>query len=388
MFDVARLLGGRSPDEFLRKHWQKHPLLIRGAIPDFREPLTPDELAGLSCEAEVESRLVCRTRTKFRVDYGPLEEERFRTLDDRNWTLLVQEVNRFVPEAAHLLDAFSFVPNWRVDDLMVSYAVKGGGVGPHVDSYDVFLLQGRGTRRWRYHEKKTVHVTFRPNLPLRILEHFEPDAEHVLLPGDMLYLPPGFAHDGVAESECTTYSIGFRSPNRAELTSAILCSQATEEALGDLYADPELRDDHEPGLLTEQARARVRAMVRRLDLSDRAIDRAFARFASQLKPDHTLVSPPRRLSVETVRRRWCKGDALVRSEEAKFVYFEDRRNARLRFFCAGQEWELIGPCAEFARCVSSHRLVNASLLPQRVARAGSVSALIAEWIALGMLAFA
>ncbi len=213
------LLGGLSEEQFLREHWQKKPLLVRGAMPGFRDPVDPDELAGLACEDGVESRIV-RERGgahPWEVTYGPHEERVFHALPDRGWTLLVQEVNRWVEDAALLLDRFGFLPSVRVDDVMVSFAAPGGSVGPHLDSYDVFLVQGHGQRRWRWGSRPARDVRFREGLELRILERPRFDRDEVLGPGDMLYLPPGFAHHGVAVTPCLTYSIGFRAPNQGEM---------------------------------------------------------------------------------------------------------------------------------------------------------------------------
>src|SRR5688572_7566255 len=205
---------------FLRDHWQREPLLVRGAFPGFADPLSPREVLALAGDPDVSSRLVLRKGASWSAEHGPFSAQRFKQLPRRDWTVLVQDTNRFSPAAAKLLARFDFIPHARIDDVMVSYAVPGGGVGPHVDSYDVFLLQGRGRRRWRISRQRD-HA-FVPGLPLRILRRFEPAEEWTLEPGDMLYLPPGVAHDGVAESECLTWSIGFRAPSDAELVAGFL----------------------------------------------------------------------------------------------------------------------------------------------------------------------
>jgi 50S ribosomal protein L16 3-hydroxylase len=381
-------LGGLTAKTFLKQYWQKKPLLIRNAFAGFREPLSPDELAGLACEDGVEARLICRTGPgRWSVNYGPFEEGRFARLPTKRWTLLVQEVNRHVPEVATLLDRFSFIPNWRVDDVMISYATDGGGVGPHVDSYDVFLLQGSGQRRWRYDTRKTADVTFVERLPLRILKHFRPDAEEVLGPGDMLYLPPGFAHEGVAVGECTTYSIGFRAPNRAELTAAFVRSFATGDAMSDLYEDRGLQPGLEPGELTNEARARVREMVRRGDMSDTALDTAFARFASTLKPGHTFEPRARSLSLAQVKGRLSRGDALVRSEEGRFVFFPSSQ-LTINFFYGQHSEALSGSAANLARAVCRQRRLDLESLGKRDALTGEGLAAITRWINSGALSFA
>ena len=212
----------KMPDvkRFMRAHWQREPLLLRGAFPGFEDPLSPREVLALACDPDASSRLVRRDGRSWSVEHGPFSIQRFKQLPRRDWTVLVQDTNRFSRKARALLARFDFVPHVRIDDVMASYAVPGGGVGPHVDSYDVFLLQGRGRRRWRISRQRDLD--FVPGLPLRILERFVPEQEWTLEAGDMLYLPPGVAHDGVAESECLTWSIGFRAPSDAELVAGFL----------------------------------------------------------------------------------------------------------------------------------------------------------------------
>jgi len=264
------VLGGMTPARFLREHWQKKPLLVRNAFPRFRDPIDPDELAGLSCELGVESRIVREKggARPWEVTYGPHEEEAFAALPDRGWTILVQELNRHVPDAALLLEPFSFVPNVRVDDVMVSFAAPGGSVGPHVDSYDVFLVQGLGKRRWRWGTKPVQNARFKEGLELRILEKPRFDEDEVLGPGDMLYLPPGFAHHGIAVTPCLTYSVGFRAPNAGEMWRDLAAHLARSPAAATLLADPPLAPAENPGAIPPKLLAQVRKMVRALDLRD------------------------------------------------------------------------------------------------------------------------
>ena len=205
-------------DLFLREHWQKKPMLIRNALPDWCNPLDPEDLAGLACEEEIESRLIIRKDESWKLEHGPFTEKRFGKLGKKPWTLLVQAVDHFVPEVAALIAPFRFVPNWRIDDVMVSYASDQGGVGPHFDQYDVFLVQGLGRRRWQIGPVCDAQTPLLPHDDIRLLASFEATDEWVLEPGDILYVPPGFAHDGVAlGDDCMTYTIGFRSPSRNEL---------------------------------------------------------------------------------------------------------------------------------------------------------------------------
>ncbi|GAA4332012.1 cupin domain-containing protein [Pigmentiphaga soli] len=233
------LLGGLSPAEFMRRHWQRKPLLIRQAFAGFRPPLSIAETRRLARRDDVESRLVWREQGRWQMEQGPFG--RLPPAREPGWTLLVQGVNLHSDAAADLMQAFRFVPDARLDDVMISIATDGGGVGPHFDSYDVFLLQGVGRRRWRIGRQK--NLALRPDAPLKILADFEPSAEYVLEPGDMLYLPPAYAHDGVAEGDCMTISIGFRSPSLAELARGMLETAADglaspPPALRGHYRDP------------------------------------------------------------------------------------------------------------------------------------------------------
>lgn len=212
-----RLPAGIDTGVFLRDYWQRRPLLMRAALPVDVFGLEPDELAGLACEPECESRILIQDGDDWSLRHGPFDDKTFARLPESGWTLLVQDVDKFVPEVADLIDLFDFVPTWRIDDIMISYASDQGGVGPHSDAYDVFLMQGQGRRRWRISTCEYTEADLVPGLEQRILARFETTDEWVLEPGDILYLPPGLAHWGIAEGECMTWSLGFRTPSRQEL---------------------------------------------------------------------------------------------------------------------------------------------------------------------------
>ena len=241
--EPLQLLGGLSPETFMRRHWEKKPLLIRQAIPGFTPILDRTELLDLAAMDDVESRLVVQAvpgkEKAWRMRHGPLPRKALPPFKQPKWTALVQGVDLHDERIHALMNQFRFVPDARLDDLMISYATDGGGVGPHFDSYDVFLLQAHGRRRWRIGRQKDLSLV--PDMPLKILANFEPEMEFVLEPGDMLYLPPRWAHDGIAEGECMTYSIGFRSPSKGELAREVLqrmAEQAEDEAGYAIYRDP------------------------------------------------------------------------------------------------------------------------------------------------------
>ena len=258
---IPSILGALSREQFLAEYWQQKPLLIRNAITDFTPPIDGDELAGLALEPEVESRIVLEQ--DWQLQCGPFTEETFARLPAEKWTLLVQAVNLWVPEVAELLNRFDFLPRWRIDDIMVSYAADGGSVGPHFDYYDVFLLQGAGQRRWQIGAACDSDSPLLDNTQLKILQQFEPLEEWLLEPGDMLYLPPRVAHHGVAVGQCTTFSVGFRAPTAAEMLDDL----ATELLSGALPAsyltDPPLT----PAMANDQISSAHIAKVRELLLT-------------------------------------------------------------------------------------------------------------------------
>lgn len=380
------ILGNMSTAHFLRHYWQKKPLLVRGAFPDFRDPVSPDELAGLACEDGVESRIVREkgARGRWDVTWGPQEESTFQELPERAWTLLVQEANRWVPDVAMLLEPFSFLPNVRIDDVMISFAVPGGSVGPHTDSYDVFLVQGQGERRWMYGDEPLTNPAFEPGLDLRILRSFRASEDAVLRPGDMLYLPPGYAHHGVAVSSCLTYSVGFRAPNAAEAWSSFAEWSALARSDSTLLQDPPLSPATNPGDIPVRLLERARAMVRSIDMSDDAIDRWYASFSTRLKPGHVLEAPTRVPSIDALAKKLAGGARVRRSEEARFALLPRERDASLLLFVGGTELQVEASAAPLARAVcASRRFEGQTLLA--LAKTKAARALLHRLFAMGAL---
>jgi 50S ribosomal protein L16 3-hydroxylase len=244
------LLGGLTPEQFMKRYWQKKPLLIRQALPDMKPLIERAELLDMLESEEVESRLIVRKGAKWTLKKGPMARKSLPSLKTPDWTVLIQGADLHNDAVHALLQQFRFVPDARLDDLMISYATDGGGVGPHFDSYDVFLLQAQGQRKWRIGRQKKFDLE--EGLPLKILKNFKPEAEFVLNPGDMLYLPPGFAHDGIAMGECMTYSVGFRVPRSAELASELLMGLSEEVAeSGGSPQDVLYQDPHQPAVFQD-----------------------------------------------------------------------------------------------------------------------------------------
>lgn len=294
---ALQLLGGLTPAEFLSEYWHKKPLLIKNAIPNFTGLLSPEELAGLACEDEVQSRIVEEINGQWHASHGPFDDEDFARLPENpdpkhRWTLLVQTVNHYLPEASALLQQFDFIPHARLDDLMISYAPDGGGVGPHFDSYDVFLLQGQGKRLWRVSEQTDLELI--EGAPLRILKNFDTAQEWLLEAGDMLYLPPQLAHWGIAVSDgkvdCMTYSIGFRAPKNQELATEFLGymqDKLNQEQLtiAGMYEDADLcLQEHAAEISTDMV-TKVAAILKRIHWSNNEVADFLGTYLSEPKPD-------------------------------------------------------------------------------------------------------
>jgi 50S ribosomal protein L16 3-hydroxylase len=284
------LLGGISPKTFLRDYWQKKPLLVRAALPGFQGLLTPGGLIDLACLDDAQSRLITQKNGKWDVRHGPFTSRLVSRLPKKRWTLLVQDVNHFLPEARELLLQFNFIPHARLDDLMVSYAPEGGGVGPHFDSYDVFLLQGMGSRYWQISAQQDKELVV--NAPLKILRDFRPEQEWMLEPGDMLYLPPGYAHSGVAaDDHCMTYSVGFRAPTYQELATQFLIYLQDNSEIEGMYHDPDIRFQSQPGLISADMLHQAGAALDKIRWDRTDVERFLGIYLTEPKP-HVFFTPP------------------------------------------------------------------------------------------------
>jgi 50S ribosomal protein L16 3-hydroxylase len=364
------LLGGLSPAAFMRRHWQKKPLLVRQALPGVAPPLARAKLFELAASDDVESRLVVRDGDRWRVRHGPLQRRALPPLAQPHWTLLLQGLDLHVPAAHEMLSRFRFVPDARLDDLMISWASDGGGVGPHLDSYDVFLIQVHGRRRWRI--GRPGSDAFVPGLPLKILQRFEPEQEWVLEPGDMLYLPPRWAHDGVAEGECMTCSVGFRAAGRLETGREVLqrlvddAGDSDDDVPDPLYRDPAQPATPTPGAIPEALRAFARDAVQRLLAEPLAVERALGEMLTEPKPrvwfEPGGSAPP--------------GGGVLLDARTRMMY--DERHVYINgesFLAGGRDARLM------------HALADARGLPAADCRqlSAEARALVGEWIAQGWL---
>ena len=367
-----RLLGGLSAPAFLRRHWQKQPLLVRGALPGFDGILDFDGMIELAGRDDCESRLVVRNDGRWSVEHGPFERKRFSRLPRRNWTLLVQGLEQRLPAARQLLSNFNFIPYSRLDDLMLSYAPAGGGVGAHFDSYDVFLLQGPGQRRWRVGRQRDL--TLLENAPLKILKRFSPDGQCLMHAGDMLYLPPAFAHEGVALDACYTYSIGFRAPSHRELMSQFLIFLEERLAESGRYADPELPAQSRPALLGANMVAKVERIVGEINWTQRDVTEFLGSYLTEPKPQVVFAPPRRPLSAMAF-----SGAARRRGVELALASLMLYGGAKL--FINGEAHKI-----DKATATPLHRLANARRLPGRLIQPnGRAADLLYRWYRAGYI---
>jgi 50S ribosomal protein L16 3-hydroxylase len=345
--DAARQAPlGMPPADFLRDYWQKRPLLIRNAFRDFVSPLQPEDLAGLACEDAALSRIVLHDREddRWTLRHGPFAEEEFPGMPHQDWTLLVQDVDKWDADIAALLPAFNFLPRWRIDDVMVSFAAPGGSVGAHVDQYDVFLLQAQGHRRWQIDASEAMGrgkppAEFRDDVELKLLREFRPTHEWVLGPGDMLYLPPGVPHHGVAEDACLTFSIGMRAPSAAELLGDFVDTLSAEADDALRYRDPDLAPPADPNEIDAAAMQRVVEALNLLRMNDP--DRLgdwFGRFITVYR-SAGLVAPvqeaPPRIELEWQLEH---GLRLLRHPLSRMAWRKAGRGARL--YVSGRDFAL------------------------------------------------
>ncbi len=359
------LLGGLSPAAFMRRHWQKKPLLVRQALPGIEPPLPRTALFALAARDDVESRLIVRDGARWALRHGPLPRRALPPLAQRRWTLLVQGLDTHVDAAHALLARFRFVPQARLDDVMISYATDGGGVGPHVDSYDVFLVQVHGRRRWRW--GPVADASLVEGVPLKILRRFEPTHDAVLEPGDLLYLPPLWGHDGVAVGECMTCSVGFRAPRRDELVRELMPRLA--EGVDDdarLYRDPGQRATPTPGAVPAALAAHARTLVEAALRDPQQLDAALGEWLSEPKPQVWFDDGG----------AWRPGQGLRLDRRTRMLY--DARHV----FVNGESYRAGGRDARLLRRLADDGRLDAARSAQF---SPAATALVADWVAAGWL---
>lgn len=390
---ALQLLGGLTAAEFLAEYWQKKPLLIKNAISDFQGLLSPEELAGLACEDDVQSRIVEYIKGKWHASHGPFDDDDFARLPQKpsaqhNWTLLVQSVNHYLPEAAALLQQFDFIPHARLDDLMVSYAPDGGGVGPHFDSYDVFLLQGQGRRLWRISEQTDLSLI--EGAPLRILQNFDTAQEWLLEAGDMLYLPPHLAHWGIAVSEgktdCMTYSIGFRAPKNQELASEFLGFMQDklnqdQIILPGIYQDADLALQNHAAEISSAMVNKVSLDLQKIKWSDKLVAEFLGTYLSDPKAD-VVFDANKRISIKNFSEKLAKS-GIALDLKSQMLFFCN--TALTTFFVNGETVSFTGDSAELLKTLADKRHLLASDIANKVEQDQLLSKQLYDWYLAGYL---
>lgn len=309
-----------SPQKFLSGYWQKQPLLIKNALPNFQDPISPEELAGLACEEEVESRLVFNEKDTWRLQNGPFTEQAFTSLSNDNWSLLIQAVDQWFPEVKKLLTKIDFIPDWRLDDVMVSYATENAGIGPHFDYYDVIIIQGKGQRQWQIGQHCDESSPSRSDSELKILKEFNQTDEFILETGDALYIPPGIAHQGTALNDSLSYSIGFRAPSYTEIISQYAGNICNDLAEDQRYSDPDIALQKHSAEISPASINRLKSLLLETLHDEQKIEQWFGRHMTQrLYPELAYYLEPQ-LELQDFITALSKGMILEKHTAARFAF--------------------------------------------------------------------
>ena len=385
------VLGHLTVEEFLRDYWQQKPVVIRDALPEFEALIPADELAGMSLEEDIESRLIIEEGSNgpWEIRKGPFSEADYRALPDNKWTLLIQAVDQYLPEASDLLEHFRFLPSWRIDDLMISYAVDGGSVGPHYDQYDVFLLQAEGQREWRIGQMCSEQSSILEGPALRILADFKETERWVLNPGDMLYLPPQLAHYGISQGECMTYSIGFRAPSTAELLERTLDTILPTLTEDQRYADPNLTLQKNTGEIGDDAIQRLRSLLEASLNNDRLLADTLGQLLTESKypdqaPEFSAEELTQNLTASLDEEAWQNFiedlhdiPTLTRSEAARFAWH--RSGSHLNFYAQGENVTLPATTERLVAMLGNQRHYEVCTILESAQDDASKTLLIALW---------
>ena len=350
-----QLINNLTPSQFFAEYWQKKPLLIRQAIPNFTGLLSANDLAGLACEEDIQARIIKLNKDKWTVKNGPFDEADFAKLPASNWTLLVQSVNHYLPEAAALLSQFDFIPHARLDDLMVSYAPKNGGVGAHVDSYDVFLLQGSGRRNWKISSQKDLSLI--EGAPLKILKNFICEQEWTLEAGDMLYLPPQIAHWGVSESDdCMTYSVGFRAPKTHELMHEFLSylQDNLNQTDNTVYSDPDLQLHNHPAEISTTMVHKVNEMLQAITWNNDHVTDFLGKYLTEPKPD-VIFEPSRKISQKQFANH-CQQKIVMLDLKSQMLFSQNE------YYLNGEKLNIEMELMPYMQELANKRYLNTALL--------------------------
>ncbi|MCK5003126.1 MAG: cupin domain-containing protein [Gammaproteobacteria bacterium] len=355
MTDTNNPLGSISQQTFMEEYWQKKPLLVRQAFSNFKSPISADELAGLACEDEVNSRIVMEKDGEhpwFPI-FGPMNDETYSSMPESHWTLVVNDLEKYLPELSWIIDRFRFIPEWRLDDLMISYAADQGSVGPHIDLYDVFILQGQGQRRWQINTRPVANGNQVKDTPLRIQKEFQAEEEWIVEPGDMLYMPPGVSHHGVSLGESLSFSIGFRATSHADLVNEFI-SHITQNLSPQLtYRDPDQRIQQHPNEIRQDALERVTEIFKQYLKPDHPeLQRWFGCYMSDTKASVSTEPEEGINSIEELKELTSAG-TLSRHPASRFAFAQNKDNTLL--FIDGEDYE-VNP--DFAKALCKQRQID------------------------------
>ncbi|MCS3458350.1 cupin domain-containing protein [Aeromonas sp. BIGb0445] len=353
---------------FLEHHWQKRPLLIKGGFTQFQDPISPDELAGLAMEKEIESRLVTCKDDQWTAEHGPFED--YDQLSERDWTLLIQACNHWAPEVHELAVPFQFIPGWRFDDVMVSFSTPGGGVGPHIDQYDVFITQGVGKRHWRVGDAQQI-TEYAAHRALRHCGPFEAIIDVEMEPGDILYIPPGFPHEGYAIEPSMNFSVGFRAPDARDLLTSFADHLIDNEIRTERYADPDLKPCRHHGEIQQHELHRLRELMQQALDDETLFKEWFGATISEAKHDLDVMPLPQDdapdYSSDEVADLLTQGQPAVRVPGLRCVWFSDDNQT---CYIDGEAWTLGEPDGAALKLLCDRDLVTQSDMVDLADQAG------------------
>ncbi|MBJ7536682.1 cupin domain-containing protein [Marinomonas transparens] len=349
------ILGGMTAQTFLDEYWQKKPLVIRAGLTDFEVPLEADELAGMAMEEEVESRIVIENgQTPWQMQQGPFDENTFASLPEKEWTLLVQAVDHWVPEVQALKEQFQFLPSWRLDDVMISYATEGGSVGPHYDQYDVFLIQVAGKRRWQALAPHEYQDSAIANVALHILDNFNinPEMDWELEAGDILYLPPNFAHNGRSmDDECMTYSIGFRAPSLQDALTGLRDKLCESINVKDRFAAPETgKREHNAQIHSDDITYLQTELARLMNQPNLLANWLGETMSESKYPEY--LAPLNSKELDEAFQNAMQGQTFIRPGDARICYYHATNQNIISVFCNGKSLEINAELAHFIQAIT------------------------------------
>lgn len=371
-------------ETFLADFWQKKPILLRNALPDFQSPISAEELAGLSLEEDIESRMVIQSAPdKYELKTGPFSEQTYSELPERDWTLLVQGCDRLLPEVADILNDFEFLPRWRIDDIMISYAAEGGNVGPHFDHYDVFLLQAAGQRNWKLSSQDCNEENYIQGVDLRLMKSFNVEQEFILNPGDILYLPPKVGHHGVSlDNDCMTFSVGYRSYRGQELWDSLGDHFSEHSLFKELYFDPAIPTSIHSGEVTLDAALQAKNLIEQKLEDPNILQTWFARFATQLDQAAAQQLPEPLTDEETPQQQefieaLYSEHGLIKDAVCRFAFTEIDGNTQL--YINGAIWEDFAAPADFIKLLADQNFFTVQTLMPYLSKPGVQALLFDLW---------